>query len=109
RLVQADRPASRYSGLVNAVLRRLARDGKNRLAALDAVLLDTPEWLMRRWIARYGEATARAIALVHTQEPAPDLTVKSDAEEWAARLEGRVLATGSVRTVAPGPVMRLSG
>jgi len=109
RLVQADRPASRYSGLVNAVLRRLARDGKNRLAALDAILLDTPEWLMRRWIARYGEATARAIALVHTQEPALDLTVKSDAEEWAARLEGRVLATGSVRTVAPGPVTQLSG
>ena len=28
RLAQADRHASRYSGLVNAVLRRLARDGK---------------------------------------------------------------------------------
>ena len=48
RLAQADRHASRYSGLINAVLRRLARDGKTRLAALDPVPLDTPEWLMAR-------------------------------------------------------------
>ena len=62
RLAQADRHASHYAGLVNGVLRKLARDGKAQLAALDAVLLDTPEWLMRRWIAHYGEATARDIA-----------------------------------------------
>src|SRR5206468_1580510 len=51
RLAQADRPASRYAGLVNAVLRRLARDGARKLASLDAVSLDTPDWLMRRWRA----------------------------------------------------------
>ena len=78
RLAQADAHASHYSGLVNAVLRKLARDGKAQLAALDTTLLDTPEWLMQRWIAHYGEATARAIAVAHTQEPALDLTVKSD-------------------------------
>ena len=33
RLVQADRRAARYAGLVNAVLRRVARDGAQRLAA----------------------------------------------------------------------------
>src|SRR5258708_11413019 len=48
RLAQADRHGSRYSGLINAVLRRLARDGKARLAALDAVPLDPPHGLMRR-------------------------------------------------------------
>ena len=67
RLAQADRHASHYSGLVNAVLRKLARDGKARLAGLDTVLLDTPDWLMRRWIAHYGEATARAIAAAHAR------------------------------------------
>src|SRR5580693_9218884 len=46
RLVQADRYAARYAGLVNAVLRRLARDGKAALAALDMPMLDTPDWLM---------------------------------------------------------------
>ena len=56
------------------------------------VLLDTPEWLMQRWIAHYGEATARAIAAAHAQEPALDLTVKSDPRAWADKLDGRVLA-----------------
>src|SRR5258708_5209122 len=89
RLAKADRHGSRYSGLINAVLRRLARDGKARLAALDAVPLDTPEWLMRRWIAHYGEATARANATAPTQEPALDLTAKNDPEGWAATPHGR--------------------
>jgi 16S rRNA (cytosine967-C5)-methyltransferase len=87
----------------------LTRDGATRLAALDAVLLDTPDWLMRRWIAHYGEATARAIAAAHAQEPALDLTVKNDPEAWAARLNGRVLKTGTVRTIASGPISQLPG
>ena len=47
RLAQADRHASHFAGLVNAVLRKLARDGKATLDTLDTVLLDTPDWLMR--------------------------------------------------------------
>ena len=109
RLAQADRHASRYSGLINAVLRRLARDGKARLSALDPVPLDTPEWLMQRWIAHYGEETARAIAVAHTREPSLDLTVKADPQEWAATLNGRALSTGTVRVVASGPVSQLAG
>jgi 16S rRNA (cytosine967-C5)-methyltransferase len=109
RLAQADRHAARYAGLVNAVLRRLAREGKPKLAALDATMLDAPDWLMRRWIARYGEATARAISAMHAIEPALDLTVKNKPEDWAAPLNGRVLPTGSVRTAASGPVSQLPG
>ncbi len=109
RLAQDDRYARHYSGLVNAVLRRLARDGKARLAALDPVLLDTPEWLMQRWRAYYGDGTARNIAAANAQEPALDLTVKHDPPQWAARLNGRALPTGSVRTVAHGPITRLEG
>jgi 16S rRNA (cytosine967-C5)-methyltransferase len=109
RLAQADRQAKRYSGLVNAVLRRLTRDGAARLAALDTVMLDTPDWLLRRWIANYGEATARAIAAAHAHEPALDLTVKSDPEAWAAKLNGRALPTGTVRTVVSGSISQLEG
>ncbi len=109
RLAQADHHASHYSGLINAVLRKLARDGKSQLAALDAGLLDAPDWLMARWIAHYGEATARAIAAANAQEPALDLTVKSDPKTWASTLNGRVLDTGTVRTIASGPVSQLAG
>jgi 16S rRNA (cytosine967-C5)-methyltransferase len=109
RLVQADRRANRHAGLVNAVLRRIARQGKERLAALDAVALDTPAWLMERWTAAYGGDTARAIALANSHEAALDLTVKRDATEWAAKLGGRVLPTGTVRTVPHGPVPLMPG
>ncbi len=109
RIAQADRRAAHFSGLVNAVLRRVAREGAQYLAAIDSVDLDTPAWLMARWVRGYGAATARAIAAANGREPALDLTVKSDAETWAARLGGRVLPTGSVRSIAHGPVSLLPG
>ncbi len=84
RLAQADRHASHYAGLVNARAAASSRaTARRRLAALDTVLLDTPDWLMQRWTAHYGEATARAIAAANAQEPALDLTVKSDPATWA--------------------------
>ncbi len=109
RLVQADRAAARYSGLVNAVLRRLAREGPRRLTGLDATALDTPDWLMRRWRKHYGDATARAIAAANAHEPALDLTAKGEPETCAAQLGGRVLPTGTVRMIASGPITQLPG
>jgi 16S rRNA (cytosine967-C5)-methyltransferase len=109
RLVQVDRKAVRYAGLVNAVLRRLAREGSERLALLDSVALDTPPWLLARWVKAYGEATARAIATANGHEAALDLTVKSDPEQWAARLHGRMLPTRSVRAIAERPIGGLPG
>jgi 16S rRNA (cytosine967-C5)-methyltransferase len=109
RLAQADPCAAGFAGLINAVLRRLAREGAVRLAAIDTADLDTPEWLMARWTAAYGAATARAIAAANRNEPALDFTVKSDPEAWAKRLGGRVLATQSVRVNASGAVSTLPG
>jgi 16S rRNA (cytosine967-C5)-methyltransferase len=108
RLVQADRRAAKYPGLINAVLRRVAREGNDLIAALDPVL-DTPPWLFARWQQTYGTETARAIALAHSHEPPLDLTVKADAESWAQRLRGRVLPTGSIRTATQGLVSLLPG
>jgi 16S rRNA (cytosine967-C5)-methyltransferase len=72
-------------------------------------MLDTPGWLMTRWVRSYGADTARAIAVANGREPALDLTVKSGPEHWARKLAGRVLPTGSVRALAPGPVAQLPG
>jgi 16S rRNA (cytosine967-C5)-methyltransferase len=109
RLAQQDRHAGRYAGLVNAVLRRVVREGAERLAAADVAMLDTPKWLMQRWTVTYGPETAHAIAMANGHEAALDVTVKSDPDSWAARLEGQVLPTGSVRTVAGGLVTALPG
>ena len=109
RLARADQRAAGFAGLINAVLRRVAREGAARLAALDTSTLDTPDWLMTRWTAAYGAATARAIAAANRNEPALDLTIKSDPEYWAEKLGGRVLATRSVRVIASGAVSALPG
>jgi 16S rRNA (cytosine967-C5)-methyltransferase len=109
QLARADRKAAHYAGLVNAVLRRVAREGKARLAAIGDATLDTPAWLMNRWVRHYGAEKARAIAAAHGQEPALDFTVKSNPEHWAKLFGGRVLATGSVRGIVHGPVTQLPG
>jgi 16S rRNA (cytosine967-C5)-methyltransferase len=109
RLVQSDRRAAKYAGLVNAVLRRCAREGQPLIDEVKSQTLDVPPWLMARWIAHFGEAVARDIAAAIGQEPSLDLSVKSDPEQWATRLHGETLPTGSVRTLLQGSVTMLPG
>ena len=109
RLVQSDRRAAKYAGLVNAVLRRCAREGPSLIDEVKSQTLDVPPWLLARWIAHYGETTARAIAVALSHEPSLDITVKSDAAQWATRLHGETLPTGSVRTLLQGSVKMLPG
>jgi 16S rRNA (cytosine967-C5)-methyltransferase len=109
RLVQSDRRAAKYAGLVNAVLRRCAREGQPLIDEVAAQALDLPPWLMARWVAHYGETTAKEIATALSHEPSLDLTVKSDAAQWATRLHGEVLPTGTVRTLLQGSVTMLPG
>ncbi|MCP1840452.1 16S rRNA (cytosine967-C5)-methyltransferase [Bradyrhizobium sp. USDA 4524] len=109
RLVQSDRRAAKYAGLVNAVLRRCAREGQGLIDEISMQTLDLPPWMLARWNAHYGEATARDMALALGHEPSLDLTVKSDAAQWAARLHGETLPTGTVRTLLQGSVTMLPG
>ncbi len=109
RLVQSDRRASKYAGLVNAVLRRCAREGQPLIDEVKSQTLDIPPWLLARWIARYGDSVAREIATAIGYEPSLDITVKSDSAQWATRLHGETLPTGTVRTLLHGPVTMLPG
>ena len=109
RLVQSDRRAAKYAGLVNAVLRRCAREGQPLIDEVKSQTLDIPPWMLARWIAAYGEATAREMALAIGHEPSLDITVKSDAPQWATRLHGETLPTGTVRTLLQGSVTMLPG
>ena len=69
RLAQADRRADGFAGLINAVLRRVAREGAARLAGLDGSTPDTPEWLVHRVgrTARMGQA-GRALTFITPQD-----------------------------------------
>lgn len=95
--------------LVNAVLRRVANDGPQRLAALDTARVNVPDWMWRRWAKAYGEDTARRIAVASQTEAALDISVKDDVAGWAQRLGGTALPTGSIRLAAGGRVEDLPG
>lgn len=98
-----------HEGLVNAVLRRYARDGGNALKAQDAARLNTPDWLWESWTEAYGGEVCRAIAEAHLAEAPLDITVKQDADAWAEKLDARILPTGSVRRAGGGEITKLPG
>ena len=104
-----DHRARNARGLVNSVLRRLARERPNILARPDAGRANTPAWLFDRWSATYGEAMAEAIAAAHLNQPGLDFSVRADAEVWAEKLDGTVLPTGTVRVAELRRVSALPG
>ncbi|MGZ5940628.1 MAG: RsmB/NOP family class I SAM-dependent RNA methyltransferase [Rhizomicrobium sp.] len=107
RLAQADSKALHFKSLINAVLRRISREGKTILESQDAPRLNTPDWLWQRWCDTYGEETARAIATAHAN-PAPiDLVLKDKA--FAAQLGGAVLFDNVVRLTDSSRVEDLPG
>ncbi len=109
RAIKRDPRAAPFAGLANAVLRAVGREREAILAAADPLDDDTPPWLAARWRKTYDEATARAIAAAHRDEPPLDLSVKSDPQGWAQKLGGVALPTGSVRLIAHTPVTELDG
>lgn len=110
RLARLDRGGTHFTGLINAVLRKVAADGKSKLLNFDSARLNLPEWLWERWVRSYGEPVVRRIAGVHALEAPIDVTVASDAAGWAKRLNGTLLPTGSIRlSKGAGPVDQLPG
>jgi len=99
----------KYSGLVNAILKRIAKEGPAIIAAQDEAKLNTPAWLWERWVAAYGEEKAREIGMMHLREPPLDITVKSDPAHWAETLGGTVLPVGSVRLTSSRNLTQLPG
>jgi 16S rRNA (cytosine967-C5)-methyltransferase len=107
--LQLVRPASRYRGLVNAVLRRIARDGTKLLESQNGAQLNTPAWLWQSWSAAYGADMAQRIAAAHMIEPLLDLTMKDAAEPWAEVLAAKLLPTGTLRRETGGMIETLPG
>ncbi|MDX8463899.1 MFS transporter, partial [Mesorhizobium sp. VK2D] len=84
-------------GLVNGVLRSLARAKDAELAPALAATSEAPQWFADRLTAAYGADRALAILAAHRHEAPVDFTVKSDPALWAEKLGGIVLPTSSVR------------
>jgi len=96
-LVQADPDCRRFVALANAVLRRIAREKSDILAHMQPLEDNTPAWLADRWTAGYGVENAHKMAAAQAHDSAVDITVKSDLEAWAEKLDAIILPTGSLR------------
>ena len=102
--------ARHFKGLINAVARKIATEGK--AAARDARM---PTASTRRsgpgtHGPRPTAKTPRAPSAKRTSiEPPLDITVKGDAAAWAERLEAELLPTGTLRRAAGGRIEDLPG
>ncbi len=97
-----------FAGLCNAVLRRVAEEGKAKAGAT-APSANFPRWLTNSWEKAYGRVDVRKMSLQLIKDPPLDLSVKSDPQGWAEKLGGKVLPTGTVRLDKIGDVTALEG
>lgn len=105
-----DPRTARFAGLVNGVLRSLARGKNEHLQAALAETDEAPDWFRARLVEAYGEGRAKAILTAHRSEPPVDFSVKDDPVAWASRLGGTILPTGTVRVAKLSvPVPELPG
>lgn len=108
QLAAKDSKAVHFKPLINAVLRRVSREGEKVLAGLDMARLSVPDWLWTRWLAQYGEEITRAIANAHLGSVRAS---ESDQKNRTAPLD---IVLKSPNVPAPegeelfGPVRRLS-
>ncbi|HYS45075.1 MAG TPA: RsmB/NOP family class I SAM-dependent RNA methyltransferase [Rhizomicrobium sp.] len=104
QLAAKDAKAVHFKPLINAVLRKVAKEGEAVLSGLDRERLSTPDWLWTRWTAQYGAGTARLIARAHQQAAPIDIVLKS-----ADAPPGETLF-GPVRRLSdPGRIEELEG
>jgi len=98
-------------GFVNALLRRIAREGKPWVDSQDAAQRNIPPWLYQQWIAGYGVARAKQIGLACLTEAPLDITLKDPQtiNDWAEKLKANPLSTGSLRRDSGGSVTALPG
>lgn len=99
-LAKYDARTKRFSSLVNAILREITRDiekdtikDKLQLPPLDTV----PIWFKNMLIHDYGTEKAQAIIQAQSNNQSIDLTVKSEPELWAQKLNATILWGNNIR------------
>jgi 16S rRNA (cytosine967-C5)-methyltransferase len=95
------------SGMVNAVLRKLAAQPNSVAQPLEnlspielALATAHPAWLVERWATHYGLETARAICLHGQQQPAHAIRLSAPEVETELTADGIALEPGLLLTAA---------
>lgn len=110
QLVEAE-GHTRMKGFINAILRKIANEGREWVARQDIARLNTPDWLLRIWISDFGLKGAIDIANSNMVEPPLDITLKRPelAAQWAETLQANILPTGTLRVHTPRPITEMPG
>lgn len=110
-LVKEEKKAAFLSGLVNAVLRRVGKNGEALLTEKRKQGRNVPAWLLESWKEAYGEEASLRIADSLLEEPLLYLTVKEPnrLSFWAERVGGEVVSPESVLCRKTGDVSQLDG
>ena len=111
-LAKINRKSRPMAGMINAVLRKVAKEAENW--SIDAVARqDVPGWLWRRWSMHASEDELLELVKACLSEPPLDLTVKPGMEDRVAQdLSATLLPTGSLRLSheqIAGPIDGLPG
>jgi 16S rRNA (cytosine967-C5)-methyltransferase len=109
----AKQATPRAAGLVNAVLRRAARERDDLLASLDdstpagaAIAHSHPRWLVEMWWEELGPGDARALMAADNEPPETALRVnllRADPQALAEELAAAGAAVGAPSGPGPAP------
>lgn len=110
RLAEAE-GLSKQKGFVNAVVRRMTREGKTWVSSQDEIALNFPDWMVDEWRHTYGASEAASIAQALMAEAPLDITLKNQGETalWLGALEASFLPAGTLRRQTGGAVIDLPG
>jgi len=107
-LLKSNPKTKGFSGMVNAVLRRVSERGP-ALAAAIAPQENLPKWLRVSWEKAYGRPAMRKMARAVFSDPPLDLSVRGNTADWAKRLDGEVIGPQTIRLPHIGTVTDLEG
>ncbi|MCJ8323910.1 MAG: methyltransferase domain-containing protein [Hyphomicrobiales bacterium] len=89
--------AKHFKKLINAILGKVNREqDKLRFLTLTAHQM-LPNWLADKWTDYYGETITLQLAHAMSEPPKMDLTVKSNAAEWAKKLDATQIGDATIR------------
>jgi len=100
-----------YRGLINAVLRNLARAQEAATLPAPNPLKNIPDWLRDNWLAHYGDEKTAALAASLAAPPPLDLCFVTPraGHDWAQAHGGNFIAPSHIRLDAAQDVTALPG
>ena len=111
-LLKTRKKTKGYSGLINAVLRRVIEKGPAILATTRP-LDNIPGWLRESWFRTYGRPAVRRFAQILTQDPPLDLQLKDQSTQnvkhWAEILGAEILPDQTLRLAKTAQIENLKG